>query len=63
MDVDLLIGSDYYWGLTTGRASRREGGPVAMETKLGWALSGPVPVAEQSLSLVTTHAWRVDACE
>ncbi len=63
MDVDLLIESDYYWGLTTGRVSRGEGGSVAVETNLGWALLGPVPVAEQSLSLVTTHALRVDPFE
>ncbi len=63
MDVDLLIGSDYYWGLTTGRVRHGEGGPVVVETNLGWVLAGPVPVAEQSLSLVTTHALRVDACE
>ncbi len=41
MDVDLVIGSDYYWGLTTGRASHGEGGPVAMETKLGLGSVGP----------------------
>jgi hypothetical protein len=63
MEVDLLIGSDYYWKLTTGRVSRGEDGPIAVETKLGWVLSGPVPIAEQSVSLVTTHTLRVDAHE
>ena len=41
VEVDLLIGSDYYWELATGRVSRGEDGPVAVETKLGWVLSGP----------------------
>lgn len=63
MEVDLLLGSDYYWELATGRVSRGEDGPVAMETKLGWVLSGPVPAIESSCSLVTTHTLRVDACE
>lgn len=38
-------------------------GPIAVETKLGWVLSGPVPAAEQSMSLITTHTLNVDAHE
>ena len=33
-EVDLLIGSDYYWELVTGRISCGVDGPVAMETLL-----------------------------
>ncbi len=46
MEVDLLVGSDYYWELATGRICRGNDGPVAVETKLGWVLSGPVPAVE-----------------
>ncbi|MBA4719445.1 MAG: hypothetical protein HRO68_10275 [Nitrosopumilus sp.] len=63
MEVNLLIGSDYYWELTTGRVKRGESGPVAMETKLGWVLSGPVPGMKQdqlAVSLVSTHTLKVD---
>ena len=63
MDVDLLVGSDYYWKLTTGRVSRGENGPVAVETRLGWVLSGPIPLVEQSMNLMTTHTLRVDTHE
>ncbi len=63
IEVDLLIGSDYYWELVTGRISRGEDGPVAVETKLGWVLSGPAPEAESACSLLTTHTLRVDAHE
>ena len=42
MDVDLLIGSDFYWNFLTGEIRRGEVGPVAMKTKVGWVLSGPV---------------------
>ena len=63
MEVDLLVGSDHYWELTTGRVSRGEDGPIAVETKLGWVLSGPVSAAEQSMSLITTHTLRVDTHE
>ena len=70
LEVDVLIGSDYYWELATGEVLRGErGGPVAINTKLGWVLSGPAPDIEShqaSVSLVaahpiTTHTLRVDS--
>ena len=35
MNIDLLIGADHYWNLTTGRTIRGGSGPVAIHTKLG----------------------------
>ena len=32
MNIDLLIGADHYWNLTTGKTIRRESGPVAIHT-------------------------------
>ena len=29
--------------IVTGRICRGRSGPIAIETKLGWVLSGPVP--------------------
>ena len=63
MDVDLLIGSNYYWDLTTGETRRGENGPVAIHTRLGWVLSGTAPSTEDqqsATSLLTTHVLRVD---
>ena len=40
MPVDMLVGSDYYWPLVTGKIRRGAGGLVAVHTKLGWVLSG-----------------------
>ena len=63
MEVDILIGSNYYWDLTTGETRRGQSGPVAIRTRLGWVLSGPVPTVEgQQLaaSFLTTHVLRVD---
>ena len=37
LEVDLLIGADYLWNFQKGRTK-----PVAVETKLGWVLSGPL---------------------
>ena len=44
-DVDLLLRADYYWELATGRVKCGVDGPIAVETKLGWVLSGPASVA------------------
>ena len=62
MCVDLLIGADYFWNLTTGRTVRGKSGPVAIHTKLGWVLSGPTPftgASSQSTSLITSHTLHV----
>ena len=42
LQIDVLIGSDYYWQLVTGRVVKGPKGPTAVETKLGWVLSGRV---------------------
>ena len=41
-DVDMLIGSDYYWGVINGDLKCSGNGPVAVGSKFGWLLSGPV---------------------
>ena len=64
LQVDVLIGSDYYWELVTGSVCRSERGPTAIHTKLGWVLSGPTQATSPlqcSANLVTTHVLRVDA--
>ena len=43
VDIEMLIGADCYWDLTTGHTCRGDSGPVAIQTKLGWVLSGPAP--------------------
>ena len=46
MQIDLFIGQDYIWDFFDGKSVREEesgqGGPVAVSTKVGWVLSGPV---------------------
>ena len=64
LEVGILIVSDYYWPLTTGQIGRGEAGPVAIEAKLGWVLSGPVchhttfPASSVNLKSCT-HVLRV----
>ena len=61
--VDILIGSDHYWDLITGRLQRGADGPVAIETKLGWVLSGPVAVSGQmdELHSLVVHTLHIGA--
>ena len=63
MEVDLLIGADFYWEFVTGETVRGSEGPVAIKTTLGWVLSGPTGVAEPKksvVSLVNAHTLRVE---
>ena len=40
--IDILIGSHYYWEVVTVSAIWEGSGPVAVSSKFGWLLSGPV---------------------
>ena len=33
LNIDILIGSEYYWKLVTGKGIRGDDGPTAMDTK------------------------------
>ena len=62
LEVGMLIGSDFYWSLVTGSVRWGRNGPMAVHTKIGWILSGPVDQQEVSvnLTLAATHALRID---
>lgn len=63
-EIDVLIGLDHYWDLVTGEIQRGASGPVAIQTQLGWVLSGPAhmhTLDQDSTSLLVTHALRTDA--
>ena len=40
LKIDVLIGADFYWKFITGEIIRNTTGPVALNTVLGWVLSG-----------------------
>ena len=64
MEVDHLIGSDRYWLFVTGETRRGEDGPVAVNTKLGWVLSGMLSIEGEcptSHNFLIMHVLRVDA--
>ncbi|CAB4016444.1 Hypothetical predicted protein, partial [Paramuricea clavata] len=66
-DIDMLIRADFFWHIVSGKVIRGEHGPIAMETKLGYVLSGPVTTPHTSDDIVanflTTHLLRVDTTE
>ena len=41
-EIDVLIGSNYYWEIVLGEMRKGESGPVAVSSRLGWLLSGPL---------------------
>ena len=64
LSVDLLIGSDYYWGLVTGNVCRGTHGPTAIHTKLGWVLSGPSSYEDPeqcTMNLSVTHVLHTES--
>ena len=52
--IDILIGSDHYWAIVTGEVVRGDDGrgPTAVNSKLGWLLSGPI---DGTVGLAATH--------
>ena len=48
----------------TGEILRGSGGPIAVNTRLGWVLSGPVELAGlTTVNIVSTHRLRIDSKE
>ena len=47
-EISVLIGSDYYWSIVGNEIIRGECGPIALSTKLGFYLSGPVDTGNDS---------------
>ena len=50
--ISLLIGTDHYWEIVQDHIVRGQG-PTAMSSKLGYLLSGPLPV-DQTTSVTNT---------
>ena len=64
-DVDLLIGADYYWTVIEGETRRcNEDGLTALNSKLGWILSGPFnekgDTKTDVVQLCDTHILKVE---
>ena len=67
MEIDLLVWGDHVWKFPLNEVIRGENdleGPVAVNTRVGWVLSGPVQIeSKETLSgvnfVATTHVLKV----
>ena len=50
--IDILIGADHYYDIVIGEVIRGSAGPVAISSKLGWLLSGPVSFSNDNESRI-----------
>ena len=59
LNCEVLIGSNFYCHFMSGQCRRVERGPIALESCLGWILSGPVydcpASASTEVNLTDTH--------
>ena len=60
IEVEILIGADYMWAFMESQRKRGEfDEPVAVLTKLGWVISGPMKMECQEklsgINFATTH--------
>ncbi|XP_057297885.1 uncharacterized protein LOC130628870 [Hydractinia symbiolongicarpus] len=61
LNVHVLIGLDHYYSFVTGEVVRDpRGGPIAINSKLGWILSGGEQSKANESSCMEVHACRVD---
>ena len=60
LKVDIIIGNDYYGQLITGKVIKTQNEAlIAMESKFGWLLSGPIYKGKNVQSNLTTLCQRV----
>ena len=59
LEIDIIIGNDYYGSLVTREIIKGDG-PMAMNSKFGWLLSGPAIQAERPTEIVETHCYRIE---
>ena len=56
LNIDLLIGADYYWDFVMRDVIRGDYGPVAVKTSLGWVRRGKmIGRGVSSANLVSAH--------
>ncbi|XP_077528119.1 uncharacterized protein LOC144139709 [Haemaphysalis longicornis] len=62
-DIGLLIGSEYIWGLTTGRTRKLGESLRAVETVFGWSVQGPIEWTSQQNQCTETVTLRTSVVE
>ena len=60
LEIDVMIGADHYWSVVQNHVVRGKlHGPVAIRTRLGYVLSGPVNAASAYTQLSTVNVSHV----
>lgn len=62
LEINILVGPDYYWKVATGRIVHGRVGPTAIKTRFGWVLSGPVPgrhPVSMTTNMICSHVLKV----
>ena len=60
-EIDVLIGADNLWTFQSGNVLRDAvGEPVAVETILGWVLSGPIKETTGGENTTKVHHVRIE---
>ena len=63
LEIDVLIGGDYYCDFFCDEVVRGESGTVALLTKLGYALSGPIErkrnESNRHVNIIHSHVMRI----
>ena len=54
-NIDVLIGSDYYFDVVSGDVIRGESSPIAVSSMFGWILSGHTSVEDSREKFATTN--------
>ena len=58
-DINILVGADYYWAFVQDRIIRGDG-PTAVQSRLGYLLSGPLPQSSTAVTLVHVNFTAID---
>ena len=61
--IDILVGVDFYWDMVVESLIKGKSGPVALNTKVGYVLSGPIEnsCVDECNSVMLTHVTKVQA--
>ena len=63
LEIDVLIGGDYYWDFVCDEVVRGESCPVALLRKLGYVSSGPIErkgnQSNKHVNIIHSHVMRV----
>ncbi|KAG0420672.1 hypothetical protein HPB47_003361 [Ixodes persulcatus] len=62
-DIDLLIGSEHYWDLVTGKSKPLKEKLRAVETAFGWSIQGPVRATFHDVHCTQTIALKTFVAE